>query len=196
MITKLLIVDNYDSFTYNLIQLVEENGGCEFEIVKNDKIDFNRVEYYNKILITPGPGIPAEAGEILRLIKLYSKTKSIFGICLGCQAIAEAFGGRLVQLPQVAHGISKKIKILDEREYLFRGLPESFDVGLYHSWAVSSEHLPSCLKVTAAAEDGTIMAIAHREFNVKGVQFHPESVMTAFGKRILSNWLNNWNLHY
>ncbi|MBI4811333.1 MAG: aminodeoxychorismate/anthranilate synthase component II [Ignavibacteriales bacterium] len=189
MTTKLLIIDNYDSFTYNLIQLIEENVGCEFDIAKNDKIDFNHVEYYNKILSTPGPGIPAEAGEILRLIKSYSKTKSILGICLGYQAIAEAFGGRLVQLPQVAHGVSKKIKILDERDYLFQKLPEAFEVGLYHSWAVSAESLPSCLKVTAAAEDGTIMAIAHKDFDVKGVQFHPESIMTKDGRKIISNWL-------
>ena len=191
MKAKLLIVDNYDSFTYNLVQLIEENGGCESDIVKNDEIDFNKVVLYNKILITPGPGIPAEAGEILRLIKLYSKAKSIFGICLGYQAIAEAFGGHLVQLPKVSHGISKKIKILDERDYLFRGLPETFEVGLYHSWAVSVEKLPSCLKITAKADDGTIMAITHKVFDVKGVQFHPESIMTAYGKKILSNWLNS-----
>ena len=191
MTTKLLIVDNYDSFTYNLVQLIEEIGGCEFDIVKNDKIDFKRVELYNKILITPGPGVPAEAGEILHLIKLYSNTKSILGICLGYQAIAEAFGGHLVQLPKVSHGISKKIKILNERDYVFRGLPETFEVGLYHSWAVSAEQLPSCLKITAAADDGTIMAIAHKEFDVKGIQFHPESIMTAYGKKILCDWLNS-----
>jgi len=191
MTTKLLIVDNYDSFTYNLVQLIEEIGGSEFDIVKNDEIDFDQVVLYNKILITPGSGIPAEAGEILRLIKLYSKAKSIFGICLGYQAIAEAFGGYLVQLSQVSHGISKKIRILNERDYLFRGLPETLEVGLYHSWAVAAEQLPSCLKVTAAADDGTIMAIAHREFDVNGVQFHPESIMTAYGKKILSNWLNS-----
>lgn len=194
MTAKLLIVDNYDSFTYNLVQLIEENCGCEYDIVKNDEIDFNKIVLYDKILITPGPGIPAEAGEILRLLKLYSNTKSILGICLGYQAIAEAFGGHLVQLPNVSHGISKKIKIFDERDYLFRGLPETLEVGLYHSWAVSSKQLPLCLKVTAAADDGTIMAIAHNEFDVKGVQFHPESIMTAYGKKILSNWLKGKNL--
>jgi anthranilate synthase component 2 len=188
MSTKILIIDNYDSFTYNLIQLVEELN-CKYDIIKNDRIDFDLAAGYKKILITPGPGIPSEAGNILQFIKHFSKTKSILGVCLGCQAIAEVFGGRLKQLPNVSHGICKEIKILDEQDYIFNGLPKMFEAGLYHSWAVSADGFPKELKITAKTIDGTIMVFTHREYDVKGIQFHPESIMTHYGKKIIENWL-------
>ena len=187
---KILIVDNYDSFTFNLIQIIREVSRWGWTIVKNDEIRFEEADRYSKILISPGPGIPSEAGKLLALITEFAPKKSILGVCLGHQAIAEAFGGELIKLANVVHGQRKEVIIHDRTDYLFKGLPKKFDVGLYHSWTVSPDRLPSCLKVTAAADDGTIMAIAHREFDVKGVQFHPESIMTAYGKKILSNWLN------
>ena len=186
---KLLIIDNYDSFTYNIVQLVEELGYSDFEIRKNDEISISAINHFDKILISPGPGIPSEAGSILQIIKKFSPSKSILGICLGHQAIAEAFGAHIFQMPRVVHGIAKRVTIVDKDEYIFKGLPLSFQAGLYHSWAVSK--LPRSLKTTALADDGTIMAIAHCEFDVKGIQFHPESIMTKFGRKIISNWLQH-----
>ena len=184
----LLIIDNYDSFTYNLIQMIEEIG-VSYNVERNDSIKLEMVSRFKKILITPGPGLPSESGKIIPVIKKYSETKSILGVCLGCQAIAEAFGGKLVRLQKVSHGISKKIKILKREDYIFKDLPEKIKVGLYHSWAVSDKKLPSCLEVTAISDDGIVMAISHKELDIKGLQFHPESIMTDYGKKILSNWI-------
>ncbi len=185
---QLLIIDNYDSFTYNLIQMIEEIG-VSYIVERNDKIKLETVSLFKKILITPGPGLPCESGKIIPIIKKYSGTKSILGICLGCEAIAEAFGGKLVCLQRVAHGISKKIKILNRGDYIFKDLPEKIRVGLYHSWGVSDKKLPPSLEVTAISDDGIVMAISHKEFDVIGLQFHPESIMTDCGQRILSNWI-------
>jgi anthranilate synthase component 2 len=189
MNNKILIIDNYDSFTYNLVHLVNELG-LQCEVWRNDKFAIEDVDAYDKIILSPGPGIPSEAGLLLDVIKKYAPTKSIFGVCLGQQAIAEVFGGSLYNLSQPMHGIATPIKVTDGQEELFQGLPDTFKVGRYHSWVVSSDGLPDVLKVTAIDEaDNSIMALSHREYDVRGVQFHPESILTEYGKEIMQNWL-------
>jgi anthranilate synthase component II len=183
-----LIVDNYDSFTYNLVQLVEENGGLPV-VIKNDHITLDAVAAYDKILFSPGAGIPSEFPIMKQIVDQYRHSKSILGICLGHQAIAEAYGGKLFNMPEVLHGKMHKITITDPLDYLFRDLPQSFKVGLYHSWAVDKQNLPAPLKITAISLKGTIMAISHKTDDVKGIQFHPESYMTEYGKMIMMNWL-------
>jgi anthranilate synthase component 2 len=186
----ILIIDNYDSFTYNLVHLVNELG-LQCEVWRNDKFALEDVDAYDKIILSPGPGIPSEAGLLLDVIKRYSPTKSIFGVCLGQQAIAEVFGGSLYNLSQPMHGIATPIKVTNTQEQLFKGLPDSFKVGRYHSWVVSNTNLPEVLKVTAIdEEDNSIMALSHREYDVRGVQFHPESILTEYGKEMMQNWLN------
>ncbi|MBA4311508.1 MAG: aminodeoxychorismate/anthranilate synthase component II [Chlorobiaceae bacterium] len=190
MNSEILVIDNYDSFTYNLIQIVEGLGKHDCVVLKNDAINLRAIKRYKKILITPGPGVPLDAGEILSVIKRYGSSKCILGICLGHQAIAEAFGGRLEKMPKVVHGIKKRITVVARDEYLFKGIPKNISAGFYHSWAVSKKYLPDCLDVTAWDDDGTIMAIRHKHFDVRGIQFHPESIMTDYGKKIIQNWLN------
>lgn len=187
---EILVIDNYDSFTYNLIQIVKEFGKCECIVVKNDALNLRVINRYKKILITPGPGVPSEAGKILNVIKRFSSCKSILGVCLGHQAIAEAFGGRLEKLPQVIHGMKKKVKIIVRDEYLFDGIPKNIYAGFYHSWMISKKYLPDCLEITAQDDRGMIMAIRHKNFDARGIQFHPESVMTDYGKKIVQNWLD------
>ena len=186
---KILILDNYDSFTYNLVHLVREIGGFELKVQRNDKIALEAVKEFDRIILSPGPGIPSESGILCELIKVYAPQKPIFGVCLGEQAIAEVFGATLVNLPRVVHGVSMETEVLDESDPLFRDVPQKFKSGRYHSWAVSGKDFPSCLKITAKDPDGTVMALRHREYNVCGVQFHPESVLTAQGHRIMENWL-------
>jgi anthranilate synthase component 2 len=187
---NILIIDNYDSFTYNLVHLVNELG-LQCEVWRNDKFALEDVDAYDKIILSPGPGIPSEAGLLLDVIKKYAPTKSIFGVCLGQQAIAQVFGGSLYNLSQPMHGIATPIKVTDTDEQLFRDLPGSFKVGRYHSWVVSANDLPGVLKVTAIdEEDNSIMALSHREYDVRGVQFHPESILTEYGKEMMGNWLN------
>ena len=189
MENKILIIDNYDSFTYNLVHLVNEIG-LQCEVWRNDKFKLEDVDAFDRIILSPGPGIPSEAGLLLEVIKTYAPTKSIFGVCLGQQAIAEVFGGTLYNLSRPMHGIATPIKVTDASEQLFIGLPESFKVGRYHSWVVSREGLPDSLEVTAIDEkDNSIMALRHRKYDVRGVQFHPESVLTEFGKEMMANWL-------
>ncbi|WP_158825315.1 anthranilate synthase component II [Mucilaginibacter lacusdianchii] len=189
MSNKILIIDNYDSFTYNLVHLVNELG-LDCEVWRNDQFKLEDVEQFDKIILSPGPGIPSEAGLLLDVIKTYSPTKSIFGVCLGQQAIAEVFGGQLYNLSRPMHGIATPVKVTDQDEPLFSGLPEQINVGRYHSWVVSNEGLPEELTVTAIDEtDNSIMALRHKTFDVRGVQFHPESVLTEYGKEMLSNWL-------
>ncbi len=185
---KVLLIDNYDSFTYNLSQLLYESNLCDFDIVKNDKIDFDDVNYYDKILLSPGAGIPSEAGKMMKLIKHFHTNKSILGICLGMQAIAEFFGGTLYNLPKVYHGIKQRIKI-DNTEKIFTGMQEIQYVGLYHSWAVLDKNLPESLKITAISDDNIIMGLKHKIYDVNGVQFHPESYITENGKKMIENWL-------
>jgi anthranilate synthase component II len=192
---KILVFDNYDSFTYNLVHLVEKITHVKVEVFRNDQIALEKVKDYDKIILSPGPGIPEEAGLLLSLIKEYAATKSILGVCLGHQAIGEAFGGMLTNLSTVYHGVAMPIEVKSKKSKfnnsLFEGLPDRFDVGRYHSWIVSEENFPAELEVTARDENNYIMALQHREYDVQGVQFHPESVLTPKGEDILRNWLKN-----
>lgn len=189
MTPKILIIDNYDSFTYNLVHLVNELG-LECEVWRNDKFELADVEAFDKIILSPGPGIPSEAGLLLQVIEKYAPSKSIFGVCLGQQAIAEVFGGTLYNLSRPMHGIATPIKVTDAGEVVFKELPAEFKVGRYHSWVVSNDGLPDTLEVTAIDEkDGSIMALRHKTYDVRGVQFHPESVLTEYGKQMMGNWL-------
>ena len=186
---KILVLDNYDSFTYNLVHAVKELGNNEVEVRRNDKITLEEVREYDKIILSPGPGIPAESGILLDLIKTYAKEKSILGICLGAQAIGEAFGGQLENMPEVFHGVDSTVEVIAP-DKLFAGLEKTVEVGRYHSWIVSREGFPKSLQITAVDADGRIMALAHKEYDVRGVQFHPESVLTPQGKQMLRNWLS------
>ncbi|WEK19479.1 MAG: aminodeoxychorismate/anthranilate synthase component II [Candidatus Pedobacter colombiensis] len=187
---KVLVIDNYDSFTYNLVHLVNELDR-DVEVWRNDKFDLADVNQFDKIILSPGPGIPEEAGLLLDVIKTYAATKSIFGVCLGQQAIAQAFGGSLLNLGRPMHGIATPITVLDKTELLFKNCPETINVGRYHSWVVSNEGLPDCLIVTATDADAEIMALRHKDLDVRGVQFHPESVLTEYGKQMMKNWLES-----
>jgi len=187
---RILLFDNYDSFTYNLLHYVEEVSGREVVVCRNDEISLEEVNEFDEIILSPGPGLPSEAGILIPLIKKYAATKKIMGVCLGLQAMAEAFGGTLLQLDQVMHGISRKVTITGTEELLFAGLPDSFMAGRYHSWVADKETLPDCFKITASDEWGNIMAIRHRSLDLCGVQFHPESVLTPLGKTMISNWIN------
>jgi anthranilate synthase component 2 len=186
---KIVIIDNYDSFTYNLLHYLEELD-CEVAVVRNDEFDIEEIDAFEKILLSPGPGIPNEAGLLKEVVRKYAKTKSILGICLGQQAIGEVFGGTLVNLETVFHGVATKITITDPHEILFRGLGTEMQVGRYHSWVVDKQ-LPDALIVTSVDENGEIMSLRHAIYNVRGVQFHPESVLTPHGKKILENWVNS-----
>ena len=194
---KVLVFDNYDSFTYNLVHLVEKILHQKVEVHRNDQIPLEKVADYDKIILSPGPGIPSEAGMLLPLIKEYAPKKSILGVCLGHQAIGEAFGGKLVNLSTVYHGVATPVKkvrrekanVSEEECSLFEGLPDEFEVGRYHSWIVSEEGFPKELEVTAKDEQGYIMGLQHKSYDVQGVQFHPESVLTPQGEVILRNWL-------
>ncbi|TBO45140.1 anthranilate synthase component II [Pedobacter kyonggii] len=183
-----LVIDNYDSFTYNLVHLINEVG-YEAEVWRNDKFDLADVDKYDKILLSPGPGIPEEAGLLLDVIRTYAPTKSIFGVCLGQQAIAEVFGGTLLNLGRPMHGIATPVTVVDGDEPLFWECPQTINVGRYHSWVVSKENFPSCLKITARDHKNEIMALRHETLDVRGVQFHPESVLTEYGKQMMKNWL-------
>lgn len=185
---KVLVIDNYDSFTYNLVHYLEELD-CEVVVHRNDKITLEEIADFDHILLSPGPGIPDEAGLLKEIIRTYGPDKRILGVCLGQQAIAEVYGGSLINLEQVYHGIATPVEIL-EPDYLFEGLPSNLMVGRYHSWVVDPE-LPDCLEATAIDDSGQLMAIRHREYDVRAVQFHPESVLTPEGKEILRNWLNH-----
>lgn len=217
---KILIFDNYDSFTYNLVHLVEKITHEKVDVYRNDQIQLEAVKGYDKIILSPGPGIPSEAGLLLPLIKEYAATKSILGVCLGHQAIGEAFGGRLTNLSSVFHGVATPVSIVNREtsnvnegsvnrqtsnvngnasnsplsthhsQNLFEGLPGKFDVGRYHSWIVDKKDFPEELEITAEDENGFIMALQHKTYDVQGVQFHPESVLTPVGEKIMRNWLN------
>lgn len=190
---KTIIIDNYDSFTYNLAHLVKELG-AEVDVLRNDKFRLEELEPYDKIILSPGPGIPEEAGLLLDVIRTYAGRKPMLGVCLGEQAIGQAFGGKLVNLSDVFHGVQTEVGIRDEgisleEDYIFRGLPEKIPVGRYHSWVVDTENFPEVLAVTAVSPEGQIMALKHREYDIHGIQFHPESVLTPDGKTIVGNWL-------
>ena len=184
---KIVIIDNYDSFTYNLSHLVKELG-AEVTVVRNDQFELADLEPYSKIILSPGPGIPSEAGLLLDVIRTYAGRKPILGVCLGHQAISEAFGGKLENLSDVFHGVATPCHIIAD-DPIFSGIERDITIGRYHSWVVAREGLPDCLEVTAVSDEGQIMALRHREFNVRGIQFHPESVLTPDGRRMLQNWM-------
>ena len=184
---KIVIIDNYDSFTYNLSHLVKELG-AEVTVVRNDQFELPDLEQYSKIILSPGPGIPSEAGLLLDVIRTYAGKKPILGVCLGHQAIGEVFGAKLENLSDVFHGVATPCHIIAD-DPIFSGLERDITIGRYHSWVVSREDLPDCLEVTAESDEGQIMALRHRELNVRGIQFHPESVLTPDGKKMLQNWM-------
>ena len=190
---KILVFDNYDSFTYNLVHLVLKIGGVSVDVFRNDMLPLEKVKEYDKVILSPGPGIPSEAGQLLPLIQEYASTKPILGVCLGHQAIGEAFGGTLSNLSQVYHGVAMPVIVDDKHKNikgsLFSNLPQSFNVGLYHSWIVSEHNFPETLEVTARDQNGLVMALQHKTYDVQGVQFHPESVLTPDGETIMRNWL-------
>ncbi|WP_417870990.1 anthranilate synthase component II [Winogradskyella sp.] len=186
---KVLVIDNYDSFTYNLVHYLEDLN-CEVTVKRNDKLALEDVDAFEKIVLSPGPGIPDEAGLLKDIIKTYASTKSIFGVCLGLQAIGEVFGGELENLRNVYHGVATQVTLAVNDEILFKGLDPTFEVGRYHSWVVKN-NLPESLEATSFDENGQIMSLRHKTYDVRGVQYHPESVLTPNGKKILENWLNN-----
>lgn len=183
----IVIIDNYDSFTYNLAHLVRELGE-KVDVIRNDQFQLGDLEPYDRIILSPGPGIPEEAGLLLDVIRTYAGRKPILGVCLGEQAIGQVFGAQLINLSEVYHGVQTPTRIITA-DYIFAGLPEEITVGRYHSWVVDKAGLPACLEVTAESPDGHIMAIRHREYDVRGIQFHPESVLTPDGMAIMRNWL-------
>ncbi|QNS42371.1 aminodeoxychorismate/anthranilate synthase component II [Chryseobacterium manosquense] len=185
---KILVLDNYDSFTYNLVQMIEQIVNEKIDVFRNDKISLEEVEKYDKIILSPGPGIPEEAGILLELIKKYAPTKSIFGVCLGQQAIAEAFGGTLINLSEIYHGVATESTQINQHK-LFKNLPETLEVGRYHSWAVNPENFPDELEITSVDKNGMIMSLKHKNYDVHAVQYHPESILTPKGKQILENFL-------
>ena len=184
---KVVIIDNYDSFTYNLSHLIKSLG-AEVTVVRNDQFELQDLESFNKIVRSPGPGIPSEAGLLLDVIRTYAGKKPILGVCLGHQAIGEVFGGKLVNLSDVFHGVATPCHIVAD-DPIFSGLERDITIGRYHSWVVANEDLPECLEVTAVSDEGQIMALRHKNLNIRGIQFHPESVLTPDGKKMIQNWL-------
>lgn len=187
--TKVLVFDNYDSFTYNLVQMIERILQIKVDVVKNDEITLEEIDQYDKIVLSPGPGIPEEAGILLELIKKYAPTKSILGVCLGQQAIAEAFGGSLINLSEIFHGVATSAEIIKQETKIFKDLNSGMEVGRYHSWVVNPKDFPEELEITAVDKDGMIMALQHKTYDVHGVQFHPESILTPEGEVIIRNFL-------
>ena len=184
---KIVIIDNYDSFTYNLAHLVKSLGP-KVTVLRNDRFELSELEAFDKIILSPGPGIPSEAGLLLDVIRTYAGRKPMLGVCLGHQAIGEAFGGQLENLSDVFHGVATPCHLVSD-DALFSGISNDFTVGRYHSWVVSKNGFPDCLEVTAVSDEGQIMALHHKTFNVRGIQFHPESVLTPDGKKMLQNWM-------
>lgn len=188
---SVLLIDNYDSFTYNLVQLVKEQGCMDFKVIKYGEVSSAIVQHFDKILISPGPGTPNDFPNLEKWVREFESTKSILGICLGHDAIARAYDGKLRKLDRVFHGVAKKMEVVVRDGYLFKGLPRSFHGGLYHSWVVDNEGFPDSLHIMATSEKDEIMALKHKNFDVHGLQFHPESIMTEFGGKIIKNWLLN-----
>lgn len=186
---KILLLDNYDSFTYNLYHYLESSGRHQIDVFRNDQIQLEKVKQYDKIILSPGPGLPKDAGILMGLIKEYYSTKSILGVCLGHQAIAECFGAKLKNLKQVVHGQSRKVIKTVNEDYIFNGIPSEFNVGRYHSWIVDKQTLPKSLLISTEDEEGEVMSFYHSSHDIRGIQFHPESVLTEYGKNLLSNWV-------
>lgn len=186
---KIAMIDNYDSFTYNLVHLVRELG-ADITVYRNDQFELSDLEGFDKIMLSPGPGIPSEAGLLLDVIRCYAGKKPLLGICLGEQAMGEVFGGTLVNLSEVFHGVQTPCRIVAD-DYIFAGLPENISVGRYHSWVVDAATMPDCLEATALSDEGQVMALRHRSMDVRGIQFHPESVLTPDGRQMIENWLRH-----
>lgn len=186
---RIVIIDNYDSFTYNLSHLVKELG-AEVSVFRNDKFQMQQLDAFDKIILSPGPGIPSEAGFLLDAIRNYAGRKPILGVCLGHQAIGEVFGAKLKNLNSVFHGIATPATIIQD-DYIFNHLPQTLEVGRYHSWIVSKDALPDCLEITSESDEGYIMSLRHKQFDIRGIQYHPESVLTPQGREIINNWLNH-----
>ncbi|MEI6888405.1 MAG: anthranilate synthase component II [Bacteroidales bacterium] len=186
---KILLLDNHDSFTFNLVELLRNNGKVSFNVIKSDELRLQDVENYDKILFSPGPGLPEEQPAMFEILRKYAGKKPILGICLGHQAIALFYGGDLFNLPKVVHGQPRRLNIIRPDHFLFKNIPRLSPVGLYHSWAVAEASLPSCFEIIARSEDGTIMGLSHKVFDVCGLQFHPESIITEYGQRMLGNWV-------
>ena len=184
----ILVIDNYDSFTYNLVHAIESSGKFKADVFRNNEIRLDEISAYNKIILSPGPGLPKDAGILKSVIERYAPTKKILGVCLGMQAIGEVFGGELINLKNVFHGVATSIQVI-EKDLLFKGLPKTFDVGRYHSWVVNKENFPESLVVTSIEENGQIMSLKHKGFDVFGVQFHPESILTEYGQNLINNFL-------
>ena len=188
---KILILDNYDSFTYNIVQYVEDITGSQVDVYRNDEISLSEIEKYDKIILSPGPGVPNEAGILKDVIKEYAPNKSILGICLGLQAMAEVYGGSLVNLDEVHHGVASEMSIKSPDNKLFLDIPPQFEAGRYHSWIVNKDTLPDCFQISSIDEEGQIMSMYHKDFDLRGVQFHPESILTPYGKKMLKNWIDS-----
>lgn len=186
---RIVIIDNYDSFTYNLSHLVKELG-AEVSVFRNDKFQMQQLDAFDKIILSPGPGIPSEAGFLLDAIRNYAGRKPILGVCLGHQAIGEVFGAKLKNLNSVFHGIATPATII-QNDYIFDHLPQTLEVGRYHSWIVSKDAFPDCLEITSESDEGYIMSLRHKQFDIRGIQYHPESVLTPQGRQIINNWLNH-----
>lgn len=186
---NILILDSYDSFTYNLVHYIEANNNYNVDVFRNDEISIDDINKYNTIILSPGPGLPKDAGILNQVIERYASSKKILGVCLGMQAIGEVFGGTLVNLNTVFHGIATPIKVTEKSDLLFKDLPESFNVGRYHSWVISEKKFPKNIEITSTDKDGQIMSLKHKKYNLYGVQFHPESILTEYGKEIINNFL-------
>ena len=189
---KILVLDNYDSFTYNLVHIIRELGyGNDLDVYRNDKINLSEIDAYDKILLSPGPGIPSEAGIMLELIRQYASTKSILGICLGHQGISEVFGAKLYNMPVVLHGVGTPVLLKTNDDYLFTDIPDKFEVCRYHSWAVEGDSVNGDLEISAVDNDNIVMGVRHKKLDVRGLQFHPESIVTENGKTLIQNWIHH-----
>ncbi len=188
---KILVLDNYDSFTYNLVHYIEKYSDTEVDVFRNNEISISEINKYDKIVLSPGPGLPKDAGILKKIIKEYAEKKPIFGVCLGMQAIIEVFGGLLENLQTVYHGVATKMYVTDKEDAIFKNIPNEFCAGRYHSWIVSKKQFPACMKITAIDKNDYIMAISHKKYNIKGVQFHPESILTEYGEKMLRNFINS-----
>jgi len=186
---KILVLDNYDSFTYNLVHYIEASGDYKVDVFRNDEISIEEVKKYDTIVLSPGPGLPGEAGILKELIKQYAPTKKILGLCLGMQAIGEVFGGKLENLDKVYHGVATSLSVIDSSDLIYKNLPEHFNVGRYHSWVISRENFPEKLNITAIEENNQVMSLKHKDYQLYGVQYHPESILTEHGKEIINNFL-------
>ena len=190
MASKILVIDNYDSFVFNLVHYLKDLG-CDVTVKRNDKVDLSEIEEYDKVLLSPGPGIPEEAGRMGEIIRRYAGKKPILGICLGHQAIAEVFGGKLINLDDVFHGVATKVERTNIEDPIYKDVPRVFNVGRYHSWLVNFADLPQEFEITATDKNGQIMSIRHKEYDLKGIQYHPESILTEHGMKIMENWVNS-----